>query len=111
MGEPGHLRIGIRHDGDGHVILALAGELDMASAPTLEGALQDDALARGEALILDLEELGFIDSTGLRAVLQARQLCRDRGQQFAVTPGSQQVQRVLTITGLAEHLPVVAPQE
>jgi len=59
-------------------------------------------------IVLDLQQLHFIDSTGLRAILTVLERCRARQQQFAITPGSQQVQRLLSVTGVAEHLPTIA---
>ena len=44
-----------------------------------------------KTVVLDLQQLTFLDSTGLRIILAARELCWRRGQEFAVTPGSQQV--------------------
>jgi anti-anti-sigma factor len=107
VGVVDQLHIGTRREG-GRAILSLAGELDMASVEILQRAIEDEDL-RGEALIvLDLQQLEFIDSTGLRSILTALERCRERGQKLAVTPGSQQVQRLLRITGVAEHLPTIA---
>ncbi len=111
VGASGQLDIDVRHDGAGRVIIALTGELDMASAPLLQRAIADSALAASAVLVLDLEQLSFLDSTGLRIILGVRELCQERGQGFAVTPGSPQVQRLLSITGVAEHLQMVAAPE
>ena len=59
-------------------------------------------------MVLDLQGLTFLDSTGLRIILSAREQCWRRGQEFAVTPGSQQVQRLLSVTGVGEHLRTLA---
>lgn len=107
MGTSDQLRIEVRH-APGRAILVLAGELDMASTELLRAALAADDLAREPMLVLDLQQLEFIDSTGLRSILTALEQCRGRGQEFAITPGSEQVQRLLGITGVAEHLPTVA---
>ncbi|HUB73013.1 MAG TPA: STAS domain-containing protein [Solirubrobacteraceae bacterium] len=108
MGVNDQLRIELRHDASGRAVVALAGELDMASAETLQQALDAQELSAEPAVVLDLQQLQFIDSTGLRAVLAALERCRGRGQEFAITPGSPQVQRLLSITGVGEHLPTVA---
>jgi anti-anti-sigma factor len=107
MGARDQLRIDVRHESD-RVILTLAGELDMASSELLEQAIANEDLAGAATLVLDLEQLQFIDSTGLRVILTAFERCRGRGQEFAITPGSQQVQRLLSVTGVAEHLPTIA---
>ena len=104
MGVQDQLQIGVRQEAD-RVILALDGELDMATAEQLQHAM--DGLDGQSMVVLDLEQLEFIDSTGLRSVLSVLERCRDRGQEFAVTRGSQQVQRLLGVTGVAKHLRII----
>lgn len=89
-------------------MLALTGELDLASSPVFERALEDPAIAAAPLVVLDLDDLKFVDSTGLRIILLAHEGARTRGQQFAITPGSPQVQRLLSITSVAEHMRVIA---
>lgn len=107
MGVADQLKIDIRNE-DGRAILTLDGELDMANAPLFQSALDGADLASATALVLDLQQLQFIDSTGLRIILATRERCRERGQEFAITPGSDQVQRLLSVTGVGEHLRTVA---
>lgn len=89
-------------------MLHLTGELDLASSPVFERALEDADVASAPLLVLDLDELKFVDSTGLRVILLAHEGSRARGQEFAITPGSPQVQRLLSITSVAEHMQVLA---
>lgn len=103
MGAEEQLQIDVRREAE-RAVVALDGELDMASAPLLERALQDEQIGPDTMLVLDLQALQFIDSTGLRAILSLRESARERGQQFAVTRGSPQVQRLLDITGVSDHL-------
>lgn len=107
MGAQEQLRIDARHL-PGRVILSLAGELDMANAELLQQAIDSDDAQREAMIVLDLQQLQFIDSTGLRIILTALERCRERQQEFAITPGSQQVQRLLRVTGVADHLPTIA---
>ena len=100
--EP-QLRIDVRREPD-RVILALDGELDMANASHLQDALAQAHQSTAAMIVLDLKELSFIDSTGLRVLLAARKEAQERGQEFAVTPGSQQVQRLLAVTRVSDHL-------
>jgi anti-anti-sigma factor len=102
------LLIDVRHD-RGRAVLSLRGELDLASAPLLQSELDGGEIASASMLVLDLEELKFIDSTGLRVLLTAYERAQERGQEFAVTQGSPQVQRLLSITGVGEHLRIIAP--
>jgi anti-anti-sigma factor len=102
-----HLQVEARRTDD-RVVLALTGELDLASSAILERALEDAEVVAAPLLVLDLDELKFVDSTGLRVILLAREGSRARGQEFAITPGSPQVQRLLSITSVAEHMRVIA---
>jgi anti-sigma B factor antagonist len=107
MGVSDQLKIGVRREAD-RVIVRLSGELDMANAPLLQGAIEEADLQAKTMLVLDLEELQFIDSTGLRIILWARERCQEGDREFAVTPGSPQVQRLLTVSGAGEHLRTIA---
>jgi len=106
MGVSDHLRIDVSHEAD-RVIVSLDGELDMANAPLLESSIQS-ADVTAKAIVLDLQHLQFIDSTGLRILLAAQERCQEQGQQFAITQGSEQVQRLLSITGVSAHLRTLA---
>ncbi len=106
MAEQDHFRIELRNAPD-RVVLCLHGELDLASAPLLQQEIESAGADAG-MIVLDLKELQFIDSTGLRIVLAANERSQERGQEFALTRGSQQVQRLLSITGVGEHLRIIA---
>jgi anti-anti-sigma factor len=91
---------------DGTIFVAIAGELDVASAPRLQKTLArlcaDDQTS---ALTLDLSQLTFIDSTGLAVIAYASRLCERRDCELSVIRGPDAVHNVFEITGLAEHLP------
>jgi anti-sigma B factor antagonist len=106
MGNHVQLQIAVQREAD-RVVVRLEGELDLSNAPLLQSAIDDAELDATAMVVLDLEELQFIDSTGLRIVLELRERSLARGQDFAVTPGSQQVQRLLSVTGVAEHLQTI----
>jgi anti-sigma B factor antagonist len=56
---------------DGHVVVALHGELDVAGAPEVQAAITA-LVARGRCLVIDMSALDFIDCTSLGALVQAR---------------------------------------
>ena len=58
-------------------------------------------------MVIDLSDVTFIDSTGLRSILRYWNDVRGRGFELAIVPGSAQVQRVLTATGVDKVLPTV----
>ncbi len=88
------------------VRLALRGELDLATAPALEAALTE-AGADARLVVLDLRELSFLDSTGLRTVLQADARARSDGHDLLVVRGPHAVHRVFTLAGVDGVVPLV----
>lgn len=110
MGVVEQLQVDVRQEPD-RVVVGLVGELDMASAPLLQAAIESEELNSTLPLVLDLRGLQFIDSTGLRVILAVRKMCAERGQELAVTHGSQQVERLLAVTGVAEHLRTIESLE
>jgi anti-anti-sigma factor len=104
QGSPPRLEIQ-EHQLDGRCTLVLRGELDMASAPTLDVALRRVSTGVTDVLTLDLSELTFMDSTGLRALLLAGELCRQSASELIVIPGPPQIQRLFEVTGMLGQLP------
>ena len=87
-----------------HAVLALRGELDLSSAPAVEAAVQRAIQLGARQLVLDLRELAFMDSTGLRTVLRADALARAAGARLALVDGSEPVRRVFEMTGMRQRL-------
>ncbi len=110
MAAEDHLRVDVERRQD-RVVLHLHGELDLASAPALQRAIEGPEIKDAPMVVLDLQELEFIDSTGLRSILTAYESSQDRAQDFAVTQGSPQVQRLLSITSVGEHLRIIASSD
>jgi anti-anti-sigma factor len=94
-------------DSGGQVTVSLKGELDLSSVGKVE-----EELARVEAddpsvLVLDLSQLSFLDSTGLRAVVTADERARSNGRRLVIVRGPDPVQRVFAITRLEDRLEMV----
>jgi anti-anti-sigma factor len=81
-------------------VVVPTGELDLATAPALEEAL-GLAFSGGSArVVLDLRELEFIDSSGLRTLLTARRRAEDASAQFSLVAGHRGLERTLEIAGV-----------
>jgi anti-sigma B factor antagonist len=101
--SPGTFRARAERRSEGIVIVA-EGDLDLLGAPVLAEVVAGS----GDApLILDLSGVAFMDSSGLRALLEARQACLDAGRPFAIARPSHAVQRVLELVALAREFEVV----
>jgi anti-sigma B factor antagonist len=87
-------------DGDLEVV-SLGGELDAANAERLERALLESVAG---SVVVDLTGLRFIDSSGLTALVHARNAITGCGRHFGLRGASGSVQRVFEITGLTTLL-------
>jgi anti-anti-sigma factor len=99
----GHLGLH-EHERDGRHTLTLVGELDLATASELEAAIAQLCIGGAREIVLDLHELSFVDSTGLRVILTGRQLCESHACDFSLTRVQVPVQRLFEQTGLGERL-------
>jgi anti-anti-sigma factor len=89
----------------GDALIALTGELDISGAPALDEEI--DRLAGDEdvrRVVLDLRELEFMDSSGLRTVALAERRVTAAERSLALIKGRDAVQRVFAITRMEDHL-------
>ena len=91
--------------------VAVTGELDLVSSPALEAELERATGCDCDVIVVDLRTLGFMDSTGLHVLVKGHQRAHESGRAFAVTRGSEQVHRLLTLTGVAEVMRIVDSPE
>jgi anti-anti-sigma factor len=87
--------------------LVVSGELDLGSAELLETNLKDLEASEPDLLVLDLRELEFMDSTGLRVVIAADARARERGGRLVVVRAPEEVDRVFKLTRMDQHLELV----
>src|SRR5262249_41169370 len=99
----GQFRVLDYQRGDAHR-LALIGELDLVSAPALIELVSALCQDGARQLLLDISELAFADSTGLRALLSAETLCAEHYCQFGLTRGTEQLERLFEIMRLFQDL-------
>jgi anti-anti-sigma factor len=103
--RPRGFRVWTEPDGEGLVVRA-AGEMDIASAEAFEGELRGALAGEASTVTLDLGEVEFIDSSGLRVLLKAIGLSNETGTRFEILRRlSPAVERTFKIAGLAERLP------
>lgn len=93
---------------DDEVIVAVRGEVDLATAPLLERELSLGSVQRARAVLVDLERVAFMDLTGLRPLVRFASPERP-GHRVTITAGPPSVQRLLELSGLRRHFNVMAP--
>jgi anti-sigma B factor antagonist len=93
-----------RSDEGAHVRVSLRGELDLSNLPTLEATL-DAAIDSGKKVLIDLDRLEFLDSTGLSLIVHM--LGRSDAERFSFIPSRHRgVSRLLRLTGLDERMAI-----
>ncbi|MGH2904996.1 MAG: STAS domain-containing protein [Solirubrobacteraceae bacterium] len=87
--------------------LTLTGELDLATVPRVESAV--DALLAGEVrhLTIDLAKLSFLDSSGVRLFLQLAHSAEHVGWTLALVNLPERLDGIFRLTGVGENLPLV----
>ena len=91
------------------VVVALSGELDLATAPQLRSCLAPlvTSPTAPQELVLDLSELCFLDASGISALLTVQRALAARGGRLALRAPSRLVRRVVKVLDLDGLLPVV----
>ena len=86
--------------------VAIAGELDIATVSKVREAFASEALTHAEAVVVDLTEVSFMDSTGLSALLAFENELGARRRRLAIACPEGAARLVLDVAGVAERLPL-----
>lgn len=89
---------------DDWLIVAVHGELDLATVPRLASALEDAAASDAARIVIDLAGVTFIDSTGLRCLIEANATSRGNGDRLRFANPQGAVQRLLELCGADTQL-------
>lgn len=90
----------------GWTVISARGEIDIATAPMLDDAVEEAISGGADHVVVDLQPTTFMDSTGLRSLISAhRQLTGDAGR-LVVIPGSGPVRRLLEVAGVDQTLDI-----
>jgi len=83
----------------------VTGDLDLAAAPQLEWTLREAAL-QARLVVLDLRELGFMDSAGVKAIVDASIRARRDGRRLLLLRGPPNVDRVFALTASSDKVEI-----
>jgi anti-sigma B factor antagonist len=88
---------------DNVAVISLAGEIDLATAPDAERRIAAAEKVEPSELVIDLREVTFMDSSGLRVLLAAHHRAGENSRDFALVSGPA-VARLLEMTGLTGRI-------
>lgn len=100
----GQLTVRSERDDETHTI-ALSGEMDLSNAGEVERELLHAEATDAKTVVIDLSELTFMDSTGIRLLIAADARSRADSGRLSLTRPPAAVARVLCIAGVDELLP------
>jgi anti-anti-sigma factor len=93
---------------DGWTSIAVEGEIDLATVGTLEDAIERVKLENTTMnLVVDLTESSFMDSTGLKALVNASRSFSEHGRMFAIAVSAGPVSRLIDLSGLSSSIRIV----
>ena len=104
MAAPGNFDVSIEHAGNA-LVVAPEGEIDLATVDMVRAAVGERQPA--EDIVLDFRGVAFMDTSGLRYVLELNERATREGFALRVVRGPQAVQRVFEVSGLEPRLPFV----
>jgi anti-sigma B factor antagonist len=94
------VELSVSEHGEGAIpVVGVSGEVDVYAAPELRERLSE-ILADGRSVVVDLTDVGFLDSTGLGALVAARTSAAERGAELPLVCTHQRILKLFTITGL-----------
>jgi len=99
------------HPEPGYIVVAVAGELDACSTPRIEEQIRRTLGPEHRRIVLDLTDIAFIDSTGIRMVMLVAARRKQGDEVVVVGPALPSPRRTLEIIGLNRVVPLVSTRQ
>jgi anti-sigma B factor antagonist len=87
--------------------IAVSGEIDLATVPELESAIDSVFSTNSHPLVVDLTESSFMDSTGLKTLVMASRRFDENGRPFAIAVSGGPVSRLIDLSGVETSIRIV----
>ena len=99
-------RLGVTIESGPPVVFVLDGDLDPHTSPMLQSKIDETLADDASSAVLDVEKVGFADSAGLRVIADTHRRLNDAGGALIVRHPSTSLEKLLAVTGLADHVTV-----
>lgn len=87
--------------------IAVSGEIDLATVPELENAIDSVFSSNSHPLVVDLTDSSFMDSTGLKTLVMANRRFDEQGRLFAIAVSAGPVSRLIDLSGVETSIRIV----
>lgn len=101
------LTISNRELSNGWVVLAVEGEVDLATVEDLQAAIDAVLADTGDHVVVDLTASSFMDSTGLKALVMSHRKFDDVGRSFAIAVDGGPISRLIDLSGVDKTIRTV----
>jgi len=91
---------------DGLDVLLIEGEIDLACSPDLRAVLHAFAKKRVPVLVIDFQQVSYVDSSGLATLIEYVRLAQDFGGKFGLVSVSARVKTIFDLVRLTEFFPI-----
>lgn len=105
--DPMGLTISNRELSNGWVVLAVEGEVDLATVEDLQAAIDAVLADTGDHVVVDLTASSFMDSTGLKALVMSHRKFDDVGRSFAIAVDGGPISRLIDLSGVDKTIRTV----
>ncbi len=102
--------VSIDERADAYSVIVVYGEVDLHTAPKVQYAIERGSEGV-EAVILDVTEIAFMDSTALYTLMRARELLEKKGASLRLTTPSKAVERIFAVTGFGDYFDIYPSRE
>ncbi|MFI9266901.1 STAS domain-containing protein [Streptomyces werraensis] len=96
----------VRYTGKHTAVIVVTGDVDLHTAPVLRAEALTAMTQGARHLVLDMAEVDFVDSTGLSTLIVLLHAAQEAGGSLRVASVPERLVRMVTMTGIAELLPV-----
>ena len=96
---------------DGVAILTLRGEIDVYTAPRMRQAIVDLVDAGSLNIVVDMEKVDFLDSTGLGVLVEGLKRVKTRGGNLTLVATQDKILKIFDITGLNKAFPIFSTRD
>jgi anti-sigma B factor antagonist len=96
----------VRMDVEGHPVIVVYGELDVLNSPKLHEAISDAISEKPSAILVDMANVTFIDSSGLGALVVAHRHLAEAGGELRLVAVTDSSAKIFEMTGLSERFQI-----
>jgi len=96
---------------DGHTLVAVGGEIDVYTAPKLRDKISELVAAGNHSLIIDMEKVDFLDSTGLGVLVGGLKKVRAQDGTMSLICNQDRLLKIFRITGLAKVFTIYTSEQ